>query len=372
MQQTHAHRARPHDDEPIALAKHAIKLLEEHIKRDYGATVLMGAEQEFSAFTDTVNDGKSNPYGMDDMKANAYGGTASIARALYLRDKHFPNSRRVNRTYREQAYNNNWHKFEVVLSHIPANADGSEAPRSPSILARSVEALRSQLKRTDLKHHGISAKVPLGKDGSQSVYFDPSIDNVTNGFNLNISLLDSDGKSMFNKPSGVADPHSGIQGKCMREISAIHDENLYLLGHDTSSIRRWSNRFGFHSPRVPITFQVVPRENKTRGTDSASYLENKIASASSNPYYAVMLNLAGIYSGLNAQETTPQRYSAQDYANLSSTKLKQTFQNGTKLRDVLNQLEPGLGERFYEAVKKCPPGQEKTAQEKAPSSVKAR
>ena len=158
----------------------------------------------------------------------------------------------------------------------------------------------------------------------------------------------------------------------MRGIGTMHDENLYLLGHDNSSIRRWANCFGFHSPRTPFTSQVVPRENKTRGTEPSSYLENKIAGASSNPYYAVMLNLAGIYTGLSAQETIEQRHSSQDYANLSSAELTEAFQNGHKLRDVLNELEPGLGQRFYAAIDKCPPGQEKTAQEKATSAVKTR
>ncbi len=372
MKQIHTDRIRPPDDEPVALAKHAIKLLEQRIGHDYGATILMGAEQEFSLFTDIVNDGKTNPYGMDDMKANAHGGRASIARAPHLRDRYFPESRRINRTYREQAYGNHWHKFEVVLSHVPSNEDGSAAARSPSILARSIEALRGQLKSTDFSHYGMNIQVPPSKDGSESAYFDPAIDNVTNGFNLNISLLDSDGKSMFHDPAGMEDRQHGIQGQCMRAIGAMHDENLYLLGNDASSIRRWSNRFGFHAPRVPYTSQVVPRENKTRGDEPTAYLENKIASASSNPYYAVMLNLAGIYAGLGAHETTEQRYSSLDYANLSSTELNDAFHSGQKLRDVLNELESGLGNRFYEAISKCPPGQEKTAQQKTVAASPSR
>ena len=103
--------------------------------------------------------------------------------------------------------------------------------------------------------------------------------------------------------------------------------------------------------------------------NKGDYLENAVPSASSNPYYATLLTLAGVYEGLSRIQgkTLPPAYAPEkpglfnrgDSLNAVAPRAEEIFfhENNTLTR-VLNHVQPGLGDDFRETIRTYPPGKE--------------
>lgn len=360
------HAPRFTDDAPVALARHAIRLLDRQLKQEFGATALLGAEQEFAVLMPSLNSHhEESPFTIYHQQDGSTGSTASIARPHGERDSWFPESRRVNRSYREAATGAYWHQLEVVLTHQPANADGSPASHSPLTLARSIEALRHQLQRGDRGFlHGSDARLmqhytnEQQRQQVQEVCFAPHIEGtaIFNGMHVNASLVDAKGQGLF-------DSDLTRKQHCLQSIGRLQAENLALLGNDAPSRARLQLRYGTSDmDGMNYCNQVLPRTNGT-----VHFLENQVPNGSSNPYYAVMLTMAGLLDGMqrHARGDAPdQPYAEQSFNELDAQTMADRFRHGRELRALLNRLEPELGDRFYDAIAKCPPGMERSLQEK--------
>lgn len=362
----HHARLSPHqrlrDDEPVALAKHAIRVLEEKLASQFNVKPVMGAELEFGILPrgdDTFLGilGKEQTVihnGIDDIYA------PSVTRVHLERDNWFPDSHRVAYSYRESPQPHTlWQQAEVVISHQPTRGADSLS------LARTIEAMRHHLRTlprgykpgSSMTFDGLQHYAkwkPLHRTIGDTIRFDASIAgaNIHNGMHLNCSFIDS-------RTGETCLDDDRTQRHCMNGISAMCEENLYLLGSSYPALERFMNNFG----RGANTQHHLC---KAKHQALASYVENRIPPADANPYYAVMLQLAGMYRTLQQQDrdADPQARVSTAYEKLSPALLYQRHTKGTLLRDTLNRVEPGLGEKFMSGIVRHPPGQERTAQQK--------
>jgi len=90
-----------------------------------------------------------------------------------------------------------------------------------------------------------------------------------------------------------------------------------------------------------------------KGGGNNPYIENAICDASANPYYAVMLALAGIVQGLDvhAGKAMPiaSIYKPVDPLPTHAA-LKEHCLRTHGLRDILNRCSPALGDQLMDAV----------------------
>lgn len=351
---THAASAARADD-PEALAKHAIKLLEQRIRNDFGLRVAMGAEVEFAVLPNQANLTDAR-FSLPDKLGSDFLYTASAARSQKQRDRWFPESRRVNRTYRESPTMCSWQQMEVVLTHEPSRADGEPLKTDCITLGHTIAALRNHIKHMPrgLKNAPTQEQQidrfywqQLRAHHIHEVRFNASIpsSNIHNGLHLNMSLIGAD-----NCEPILQQPRMATQ--LQNNLGYMMEENLYLLGSSYPAIERWRDHYG---RRVTTFSQQIKKK--------VDYLENRLPAADSNPYYAIMLQLAGTYNALaesseDASQCDPQTHHMD---MLSPSLLMKEFNNGILLKQTLNTMEPGLGNRFYAAIAKTPPGHEKSA-----------
>jgi len=144
---------------------------------------------------------------------------------------------------------------------------------------------------------------------------------------------------------------------CDDIVSYIEDANcnlLYLLGNDQNSKNRYAEKdIGFSD-----------KANVKTISEDKKYIENSVPSASSNPYYAVLVTLLGAYQGLKMAKDGVAAPVNDDTLIESAEKAKQTFEaSDNPYRKILNDIdpepdEPKLGERFWDAIAKTPPSTE--------------
>lgn len=168
-------------------------------------------------------------------------------------------------------------QFEVNLQHQP---DALRAADDAALLRRLVRA-------TAMKH-GLEATF-MSK---------PYADHAGSGFHAHVSLLDAQGKNIFDGhgAKGSAALLHAIGGLCesMAQSTAIFASNL-------GAYRRFSpNMFvpvsacwGYNNRSVSVR---VPS-----GPATARRLEHRVAGAEANPYLVVAAILAGIHHGLSHQ-----------------------------------------------------------------------
>ena len=413
-------------ENPEAVAKEAIRVLEKALKEEFGVDAHVGAELEFEiyippglqppkhggAFNPLQGEGrnfkrryrhpghsppsdtsytpagkKESLYYTIDLPDHAASGSL---KAHDVSDALFPRSPIIAYTYHEENLpNENWHTYEAVISHeavddIPFGkerglflARSIEAARRtvaytpPERTAFAVDPLRKKKESDDPEHNVWLSKMAHGITERNTSGFGPF---CTHGMHLNVTL-DIEGLPFFSEVA-YGQPKKERQNALIRGMSEIFNENAYLLHSDDSSLRRAMER----------------REQKgTLGiTMKGERLEIARPPADANPYYATMLALAGMYYTLHeykfdreawvfpaAENTAPMCNSndkgaklmydqGQNYSNESSLEadMKANFFDKHRLLEhTLNGLKPELGCRFMTAIERTPPGQEKTAQQ---------
>lgn len=374
----------PSRDDPEALAKHAITLLEKRLENEFGLRAVMGAELEFSVLPHYPQEG----YGVSGEAVKGGSHTSSQSRLRHKQDPWFPESSRVTYSYHEVQMDASWDALEVVLTHRPTNAEGKPVAHDALILARSIEALRNQLHHTPPGYKpGARGKTParesvhgwqeFRKTALAALSTEPLVKGTfaTNGLHLNMSLIDA--QTHDNVLSQTHADHAGLVDSLSTHIGQMFHENTYLIASGKASVMRWQVRTSTPSMRQ--------FSNHVRCKHMADYIENVIPDASANPNYAVLLQLAGTvqalsHHGFNHRESSPHLRSEQtpvtqhtrEWSNTSYLTLKDDFNNAHTLRDVLNVCEPELGNRFMTAIERCPPGKEASSLRVKPDEAVSR
>ncbi len=337
-------------ENPQDVARRAIRLLEARIHQEFGLRVVMGAELEFAALP-RAGESKAIFFSLPEKNGGTYFYEASAARPPAQQDGFFPQSRYVNRVYRETTSPCPWQQLEVVFTHRPGDHE-RHLPADSLMLIRSIEAMKKHLQTERSGHKNLPDWRGRALQGywadlrarTDEIRFNASIpgSNIHNGLHLNMSLTDAEGHEPIAQQPDIAK-------RIQNGLGYMFEENLYLLGSTQQALTRLRDRHPSHVVKFSQQIKKHP-----------DYLETRLPAADSNPSYAVLLQLAGTYSALlHTQGETagidPQTY---QFDALSAETLHKEFEHGTLLKDTLNRVEPELGDRFCEAIRLTPPGKE--------------
>jgi hypothetical protein len=350
---------------PEQKAKAAIKLLEQKILDEFGYRVNLGAEIEFVVKAKPQFN-RANPLDVphakmettvEDFTPQGWRPEAPADPAkrdpkmAYRDDVLFPDSPYICYSYLESqlAQRPPLYKYEAVISHraIEKEERGMEHSRGVhlgDVIEATNKLILGEYPGDKLPSGPYFEHVKALRARTEATYLTPYIDHITSGLHINVSL---------SHPQ--YEPSPAAHEVLARAIKDTTLDGLFLLGTDEASMQRYEKR------------------NRAKYVkNSGDYLENALPSASSNPYYATLLTLAGVYEGLSRMQgkTLPPAYAPEkpglfhrgdSLHHVASTKehVEEIFfrENNTLTR-VLNTVQPGLGDDFRETIRTYPPGKE--------------
>lgn len=286
-------------------------------------------------------------------------------------DPMFPKSPFVCYSYKEHQGRYPFYKYEAVVSHdahfgpmIPptmqTEAEGESVARPLNRMntyAHVIQSLRSSLKHgmTDAQHKfaGTAAWKQFRDQYVEDVLLDPFIavnDNQPDamwkdyscGMHMTVSLFNPSTRSI------MEDQDEMLVLKKHLVDASYH--GLAMLGTDAAARQRYTMYENQQNLRDYVRY-CVPGAGS--GTNN-SYLENRFASSSSDPYYAVLLNLVGIYNAMEhlkahgSAHAVPTREGRIDEA--FDTAEQRLADPKNPVRCTLNQVEEGLGDSVFENV----------------------
>jgi hypothetical protein len=356
----HSRASERKSTKPVEEAKYIIQRLEQRIAEDFGCDVSLGAEIEFVVKS---KDGDV-PFKMGPLGDYAPQATRSKEQKHKSPDEFFPDSPYVCYSYKELS-SPPFYQYESVISHEAIDEKALERAQVKGVLlGKVIEGVMGEIVRAsyrpknsseEVRHLRDYAHIHRLHDKASVIYMQPFVETfpgsakqtgLCNGININIGVTEhASGENIIAKT-----PSKRFAIK--QAVKDIELDNLYLLGTDENNGMRFKARN--NSQYVAEDFMD-------------EYIENSMPSVSSNPYYAVLLTLAGVYAGL--QHAKSQTASTTIAAHLEKQlqpryidilpHAEELFNHqDNALRAVLNHLEDGLGDRFIETIQKHPPGTE--------------
>jgi len=212
-------------------------------------------------------------------------------------------------------------QFEVNLHHV---ADPLLAADHAMLLRRAVRAVARQ--------HGLHATFMAKPYGTAA----------GSGFHLHCSLLDGDGRNIFDDgtPEGSAALRHAIAG-----MIALMPESMLIFAPHLNSYRRFQP--GAHAP----TTASWGYENRTTSlripasSNKARRFEHRPAGADANPYLVVAAILAGALHGLERRQEPPPVLAGDGYGDGNEAVILpltwgaaiEAFDKGTELRRYLGE-----------------------------------
>ena len=332
---------------PVEQAKDAIALLEKRIADDFGYYVSLGAELEFVV---RAREGvQGEPLGIRALEPHEQSDhTPQGWRPETQRnDALFPDSPYICYSYREDKTLPPLYKYETVISHRAIDKeDKDDHVGRGALLSRVVDSITAAI-LGDYRNGVAPANAPQGlRDKVSEIHVTPYVYDVlshsdagiTNGLHINASI------HRYGAPITMQQ-----QGVVERAIRKMCKDTIYLLGTDEKSMMRYKTR---NSEKDIVS--------------KFDYIENALPGAASNPYYATLTTLAGIYAGLAELKGSSLFTTASAHEAIGEHKLhpialraKEVFQHPqNQLHAVLNHLEPGRGDQFFDTIDAHPPGTE--------------
>jgi len=169
-------------------------------------------------------------------------------------------------------------QYEINLHHMD----------DPLRAADNAQLLKQVIKSVARKHGFIA-----------SFMAKPFGDRDGNGFHTHVSLLDRDGRNVFDDGS---DQGSDLLRYAIGGLARVMADSMLLLAPHRNSWRRLQS--GVHGPLVP-TWGYENRYVAMRipnGDGASRRIEHRIAGADANPYLVLAAILAGILAGLERRE----------------------------------------------------------------------
>lgn len=181
-------------------------------------------------------------------------------------------------------------QFEITLQHVP-----------DPLLAADHATLFRRLVRHVARHHGLDASFMAKPYGTLS----------GNGFHVHCSLLDAQGRNLFDDGGAAGSPllHQAVAG-----LLDTLPESMLIFAPHLNSYRRY--QAGTHAP----TRAVWGYENRTAalripdGPGSARRFEHRVSGADANPYLVLAAVLAGALAGITDRRTPPPPITGDAYA----------------------------------------------------------
>ncbi len=144
----------------------------------------------------------------------------------------------------------------------------------------------------------------------------PFLDRAGNGFHVHFSLLDRDGRNVFDSgtPEGSAVMHHAVAGllDCMRASALI------FAPHRNSYRRLQPNA---HAP-TDVCWGYETRNAAVRipgGSNASRRIEHRVAGADANPYLVLAAILGAALEGMERRETPPDPMVTTDDVSAGAT-----------------------------------------------------
>jgi glutamine synthetase len=168
-------------------------------------------------------------------------------------------------------------QYEINLQHV----------EDPLAAADNAQLLKQAIKSVCRKHGFIA-----------SFMAKPFGDRDGNGFHTHVSLLDRDGRNLFDDGGEAG---SDTLRHAIGGLARVMADSMLLLAPHRNSYRRLQR--GVHGPLVP-NWGYENRYVALRipnGEGAARRIEHRIAGADANPYLALAVILAGVLHGIDHQ-----------------------------------------------------------------------
>jgi glutamine synthetase len=169
-------------------------------------------------------------------------------------------------------------QYEINLHHVD----------DPLAAADNAQLLKQVIKNVSRKHGCIA-----------SFMAKPFGDRDGNGFHTHVSLLDRDGRNVFDDGT---DQGSDLLRYAIAGLADVMADSMLPLAPHRNSYRRLQR--GVHGPLVPnwgyenrYVAMRIPN-----GEGAARRIEHRIAGADANPYLSLAVILAGILHGLERKQ----------------------------------------------------------------------
>lgn len=169
-------------------------------------------------------------------------------------------------------------QYEINLRHVS----------DPLAAADNAQLLKQTIKNVSRKHGYIA-----------SFMAKPFGDRDGNGYHTHVSLLDRDGRNVFDDGT---DKGSATLRHAIAGLAEVMADSMLLLAPHRNSYRRLQR--GVHGPLVP-TWGYENRYVALRipnGDGEARRIEHRIAGADANPYLSLAVILAGILHGIERRQ----------------------------------------------------------------------
>jgi hypothetical protein len=383
-------------DNPETVAIEAIKRVEKAINEKFGIELQAGIELEYGVFIPPG--AKSYPTALRRKPKILREDYTPSGHRRSRRDPFFPNSPSVAYSYPENTVNRSngdeaelVHEHETVLSHHGLHRglrtpDGQVPYRTIPMgegrlvqLARETEALRRTIAYPQTTLHPDATRSKAGSHRLEQFnrdfpyrVTDAYAANIL-GMHVNISMWDAKQKSRKNITSLLQKVTSS---------GPKHEENLNVLS--AIQMRIWQA-----AEHILLSTEASKQRKNIYGSHDAlwffegnnhntTHIEYQLPPASANPYYAALISLVATYELLEAVDyksgrpintraldaLAQSKTIAWNEREASLTEVQRVFfAPNNRFREVLNTIQPQLGDRLVEAIKRYPPGQEKTREE---------
>jgi glutamine synthetase len=246
--------------------------------------------------------------------------------------------------------------FAPFLRELWSTADAQDVPLEAAIseyapgqieltLRHGPDALRAADEAVMYKR---LAKGVAARHGLEATFMaKPFADHAGSGLHLHVSVLDKDGRNIFEDaaPEGAPALRHAVGG-----LKALLAESMAIFAPNANSYRRF--RPNSYAPVAP-TWGVNNRTVSLRvpaGSPASRHIEHRVAGADANPYLGLAALLAGVHHGLTHRIDPGPAVEGDGYAAaaLSAERLPAHWYAAVDLFAGSARMQDYLGPRFVE------------------------
>lgn len=221
----------------------------------------------------------------------------------------------------------------VIAEYRPGQCEINLRHRPDAVQAADDALLFKRLVRGVAARHGLDATF-MAK---------PYPEHVGSGMHVHVSLLDREGRNVFEDPNDPAG--SALLRQAIGGLAATMAEGMAIFSPNANSYRRF--QVESYAPTAP-TWGINNRTTALRipvGPPGSKRIEHRVCGADANPYLAVAAILAGIHHGLKHQLDPGPPITGNAYAKRKPT-LPDTWVAALDAFERSRVLRQYFGDRF--------------------------
>lgn len=210
-------------------------------------------------------------------------------------------------------------QYEINMQHVD----------NPVLAARQIFMMKRAIKEIAQQHGLVASFMPK-----------PFADEAGNGLHVHCSVIDRDGKNVFDDGTEFGTPKlRHAIGGCLQHMA----DSFAIFAPSFNAYRRFQK--GSHAPTTPNWGY----ENRTvavrvpAGSAKARRLEHRVAGADANPYLVFAVILAAALDGIERNLTPKAPISGDGYSQLDAEELPIYMQDALRLFGESSFISTALG-----------------------------